>query len=356
MKENIHTLKTRDVKALDRMKSELEEIQSLSIETLNMTDEEKNRTFLIQDALSGNLNLELRKGTPCQYRAINRMTSAGGFYSPQMIIIMAAPKGFKTGTLINIAKGYVRDGYNVYYADAENGHNRIDIRFLQSLVECELRELISGEVDDVLQQVLDKYDKLGGKFRSDFYPAGTKTIHDVDKKLEKLWRLYNWKPDVIIWDYLDLYACSDKRIYEKRLKIQQNYFDAIALNAKWGCFAFTQSQVNKESVNKAIIDMTGFSEDFGKAANAHASFALCRDDVEKAAGIGRIIPVMQREGLPQHSMAACYVRIVEAKMILEEITHAVWETEYEKQKLKMKPKKNGRRTFRRKQLKGVKDE
>lgn len=327
--ENAAKVKQKDPEVIKDMFRKLSDIKKLG-ET-DLDEEKKNRgTFLLKD--HSNDDYDDTEGHPTNLRAINRMTSTGGFYCPQLIVIMSGPKGFKTGTLLNLAKGYVQDGYKVYYADAENGHVRLKHRVRQAMLNCTYNELRSGVMDDTLDQMVTKYMALGGDFKADFYPAHTKTIHDVEIELEYLRDEHGWVPDIICYDYLDLFKPIDSSIKEKRLKIQACYFDAIALQNKWGMFGFTLSQVNKEAINKRIIDITAFSEDFGKAANAHAAFAFCRDKVEKELGIGRLLPVMQRDGVAQESNKACFVKVEEGKMLMEEIKYKEWQEIYDSAK------------------------
>ena len=139
----------------------------------------------------------------------------------------------------------------------------------------------------------------------DFYPPKVKSIADVEAELEYLRDEYNWIPNMICYDYLDLMKPINPKVTDKRLAIQEVYFDAIRLNKKWGTFAITMSQVTRDAVNKKTLSMKDFAEDFGKAANAHAAFALCQDEEEEKLNITRIVPVMQREGVQQVHAKPC---------------------------------------------------
>lgn len=289
--------------------------------------------------------IKIIESTSTYLEALNNLTSTKGFYAPQLIIFMGAPKSFKTGTSLNLAMNFVRDGYNVYYADCENGEDRILDRFYQAMLEATWEEYSSGELDDTLEEMVKKFKMRGGDFRSDFYPAHTKSMQDIEDNLEYLEREENWIPDIIIYDYLDLMKPEDPRIKEKRLQIQAVYHDAIRLQKRRSIFGISPSQVNKDSVNKAVIDMTGFAEDFGKAANCHASFAICRTDEEKEAGVGRIVPVLQRDGVPQSSNFACFIEIEEARMSVREISKYDWETKVADVRAGKKPTK--RKTHKR---------
>ena len=308
----------------------------------NNEDEEANKgKFALQEFKIGQRTQITATAT--YLKTLNRMTSTGGFYAPQLIILMGAPKSFKTGNALNLAMNFVRDGYKVYYVDCENGEDRILDRFYQAMLEAEGDEYNDGDLDEVLKEMITRFKMRGGDFRSDFYPAHTKSMADVEDCLEAIEEEYNWRPDIIIYDYLDLMKPEDYTIKEKRLQIQAVYHDAIRLQKRRNIFGMSPSQVNKDAVNKAVIDMTGFAEDFGKASNCHAAFAICRTDDEKQAGVGRIVPVLQRDGVAQSSNIACFIDIKEAKMSVTEIDYEEWKDRVEIVKSGMEAKKSRKR-------------
>lgn len=281
-------------------------------------DEEKNKGgFLLKDHDNFKYDV-IKEAKPTDLKGLNKLTAAGGFYSPQLIVLMAAPKGFKTGTMLNIVLGMVRDGLNVYYADTENGIGAIRTRSLQKMLDCEVSEL--REMKDKAKEVVKWYKKMGGDMEIDFYPARSKTLDDVDENLEYLKAEFGWVPDVIVYDYLDLFEPADKSVKEPRFKIQNVYHHAVRLNNKWGCFAITVSPVGRKAVSKEVIQMSDFAEDFAKAYNCHAAFALCRTDDEILAGIARLVPVAQREGVAfQGDFTTVFLEIDEKRMHIAEI-------------------------------------
>lgn len=262
--------------------------------------------------------------TPTYLHSLNSMTSTGGFYAPQLIIFMGGPKSFKTGFLLNLAMNYTRAGKKCYYVDCENGEGRILDRFYQAMLEATWEEYDSGELSDTLAEMVGRYSALKGDFLSDFYPAHTKSVTDVESRLEELKMEHNWVPDIIFWDYPDLLQPIDYRIRERRLQIQAVYFDIMRLHKKWELFGFGLSQVSRNGSKKAQRDETDLSEDFAKAANSHATFSLERDDDERAAGVMRVSPVLQRDGVPAHSKRACFVKVDESRMSIREIEKDEW--------------------------------
>lgn len=333
-KENAKELKNGDRELVNKLHREITRIKSIGDHT---EDDENNRgQFLIADHKSG--DYKIVEGAPTYLDSLNKMTSTGGFYSPQLIILMGAPKSFKTGALLNIGVKYARDGYNVYYADAENGQDKIRDRARQAMLECSVGELHSGEMDATLDEIVGRFKSFGGDFRADYYPAYSKTMNDVEAELDWLRDTHNWVPDMICYDYLDLFNPIDFKITEKRLKIQAVYHDAIKLQKRRGIFGFTLSQVKQAAVGKTLMTMGDFAEDFGKAHNCHAAFAICRDEVELQSGLMRLVPVAQRDGLPAHSNAVCFMQVSEGKMSLNEINFITWKKLYELGEHKVKIK------------------
>lgn len=324
IKENALKVKTGDRNTVEDMFRELSRIKRIGDEDI---DDEANRgTFLIADYTEG--TDYLTEAEPTFLTSLNKMTGLGGFYSPQLIILMGGPKSFKTGVLLNLAVGYTRDGYNVYYADAENGQFKIRDRAKQAMLHVTSKELYSGEFDSVLTQIVDKFKHFGADFRADYYPAHTKTMNDVEAELDYLRDTFNWEPDLIIYDYLDLFDAIDYRIKDKRLQIQAVYHDAIRMQKKRNLFGFSATQVGRDAVKKKVITITDFAEDFGKAANCHAAFALMRDDIEEAAGLMRIEPIAQRDGVKAGLGYACFLEVDEARMMIAEISKKEWEKRY----------------------------
>ena len=156
--------------------------------------------------------------------------------------------------------------------------------------------------------MIDGFKVMGGDLQIGFFPAGKAKLDDVDLELEYYRDEFNWVPDVIVYDYLDLFQGPDPR-KDKRIQIQDNYHAAIALNVKWGMWAMTVSTVNRGAVDKAVINMKDFGEDFAKAYNCHAAFAICRTPEEMEFGTARIIPVVQREGVPYAGKNTCTIQI-----------------------------------------------
>ncbi len=314
MKNSIGKMKDGGIAAVQAMHLELGKIAQLDQRTLEL--ETNKGGFLLADHLRS-IN-DIVPGRPCFLPKVNRMTAAGGFHTPQLVILLSAPKGFKTGLALNMAVEYVRDGLNVYYVDCENGYKSIKTRAQQVMMECARHELTESETLKTLRQVVKRMRLQGGDMVVDHYPAYNSTVADVEQNLRELYEEKAWRPDVIVWDYPDLMKPIVPQ-KEDNKAISRVYFDIINLNNRLGCFSIGVSQVNRAAVTKDVFTITDFAADFGKAMNCHSSWALCRTDKEVEAGVGRIVPVAQREGVRYKGRNVCFVRIDEEKMFMREI-------------------------------------
>lgn len=276
--------------------------------------------FLIADR--DNHSDEQIEGEPTFLHDINKLTAAGGFYSPQLIVLMSGPKHFKTGIMIRLAIEYARDGYSVYYADIENGARAIRNRSKMAIMNCELHELFDGTIPyediDTTMELFGRY--MGGDIFIDNYPAYSKTMVDIENRLAYLKENYGFEPNIIFYDPLDKFIpirVEDQK-REPRIQSQKVYHESQNLNKKLKTFAFTPSQVNRNGISKKTLSMTDIAEDFGKVMIAHAIFAICATDEEMDKGIRRIIPVAQREGASYKGKNQCLVHIDEKTMLVEE--------------------------------------
>lgn len=248
---------------------------------------------------------------------LNRMTAAGGFYSPQLIILMKAAKAFGTGLMLRMAAWDLKRGEHVFFADVENGVADIEVRMDMTLLNCEEHEVKNHRYE--LKKIKEEIKKRGGKFKVVHFPGGTSTMQDMDDELELLAEK-GFKPTVCYNDAIDKFVPVDKSIKENRFKIRDVYIHQQRLNDKWGMRTFSISPISTEG-DKAYYTERDFGEDKYKAYNCHASFALCCTIEELQNGTMRIIPIVQRKGLPfmHNALTTCALKVNRATALIEEL-------------------------------------
>jgi len=304
--------------SINQVFAKVDKLSSL-IKSAGVTSHEDGG-FLIEDRYKH--KDEQVQGLPTFLEDFNSMTAAGGFYPPQLVIFLSGPKHFKTGIIMKLALEYARGGAKVYYADNENGATSIRNRFKMALMNCELHELYDPEVQKELDDVLYRFGHyMKGDIFIDTYPAYAKSIADVEARLTYLKEKNKWVPDIIVYDTIDKFIPSNMLDQKRdtRIRIQLVYDEVINLNKKIGTFSFAPSQVNRKAIGKKVFDIKDLSEDFGKAMNAHAIFAICATDAEIEDGFRRIVPVAQREGSRFKQGIECLVHVDEKIMEVKEV-------------------------------------
>lgn len=312
---NADKIKNATTTDMDNIFSEFRSINNIG--AADMDSDKRSPKFMFRDSDKPSAT-SLATGHPTFLHSLNKMTAARGFYSPQLILLMGGPKAFKTGTILSILIEYARQGLNVYIADAENGADSIRTRIHQGLLECERHE-VSGYKSE-LKNILKRIKAYGGELVVKDYDAYIANLDNVDADLETLAIEQEWVPNIIFYDYLQLFASANKKIINKQDQIQDVYHHAIRLNKKWNTFAFTAIKVKREAVSKLVLKAEDIGVDFAQAYNCHATFALCRTEEEVMQGTARILPVLQREGTAYRhgSSTVCAVKIEEARQTIVE--------------------------------------
>jgi hypothetical protein len=164
--------------------------------------ERQSGTFLVQDVYSRQLERKLNDViVPTPFWQFNRSTNAGGYERHSLICIIGPEKEFKTGTLVNIGRGYMRHKKKVIVFDLENGYNPYATRYEQALTNKSKREILSGQFDDDLKRIIRKYRRFGAEVRIERMPAMSTTI-DFQVKLDELYAEHGIKFDIGIFDYV----------------------------------------------------------------------------------------------------------------------------------------------------------
>lgn len=259
------------------------------------------------------------QGNPCCFPALNDMTAAGGFYTPQLITFAGAPKSFKTGIMMRIAIGYWLSGFNVFWADIENGIDNLKIRIAQHFLNATRSEVLKGDSLQIYLDIIRGVKEMGaGDMYLDYFRAGKDNVSTVDNKIEMLYESKGFEPNVIFYDYLDKFGYIHPHRKERRLMIQDNYYESVIVNEARSTFAFTVSKIGKEAFKKEFIELGDIGEDIEKLYNAHASFAINGTPDEVTAGFRRLSPLVQREGIGYTKEVWCPLVVDMAKGQCEE--------------------------------------
>ena len=262
--------------------------------------EERKISFLFQDVKERQFrrqdNITI---IPTPFKQINALTNAGGYEKNSIVVILDKEKKGKTAALVNIAKGYIRLGKKVLYLDYENGMDSILVRFEQSIMGLNKKQILSGASDSKIQKKFRKYKRVGGEAVVVRMAAGS-TANDVQRVIDQYYREHGIKFEVIISDYMAK-AGSLSRKKDDTERISDAYEDFANLAMKNDIdIIWTANHVTREGA-KARLRTRYESTDIAKCIDivrhVHAIFGLNRTVEEEEQGFLRFEVVEQRDGI-----------------------------------------------------------
>jgi KaiC/GvpD/RAD55 family RecA-like ATPase len=239
---------------------------------------------------------------PTPFRQINNLTNAGGFARNSLVVYLDKPKGRKTFTLINTARGYMKREKNVLYIDTENGADQIMDRMIQSTLCKTKRELISGEYDEIERKHMIKYKKIKGNFFVKQVPALSTTVSDVRNIIQNFERDSGKKIHIVMIDYAGKLGTSNQYTNREDFdRIQRVYVDLenlakeCDLDCIWTAQHTTRDSAKKKASRYSEEDIAGC---ISIVRNATAVIGINSTEEEERGGFQRLEIVVQRDGLP----------------------------------------------------------
>jgi hypothetical protein len=199
---------------------------------------------------------------------LDKLLNSGGTETGNVIVILSKEKQFKTGALINVARGYMMKKKKGVYFDLENGEVAITVRSEQSLMNQERSSIQGGELDNKLMKLCRRFARIGAELYIKRMPSLQTTTDDMRAYLELLKRDFQYEPDFIIIDYgLLMGSTSGKtddtaRISDSFLDIK-NMADDYGVDALWTA-AHTTREGNKRLHSKFLPTDTAKCMDITK--------------------------------------------------------------------------------------------
>jgi len=136
----------------------------------------------------------------------------------------------------------------------------------------------------------------GGSFRIYAEPAYSLTVESLENKLDDL-AYEGFYPDIIIIDYADIMAPSDKSA-DYRNQIDGIWKRLRALAQKKKAVVFTASQTNRGAISKEV-EAEAVSEDIRKLAHVTSMVSISKTKFCKENGIVIYSQIAVREGQPE---------------------------------------------------------
>lgn len=190
--------------------------------------------------------------------------------------------GFKTGALCHLASAYVQSGYNVLYITLEMSEQKIRERIDANMLKMSIDDLPTLELGFYRKKIKEIQDRTAGRLVIREYPASVAHAGHIRFLLKELRQKKGFVPDVIICDYLNLFA--SQRLKSTDAGNSYRWVKAIAeelrgLMQEFNAIGWTATQSGRQGVAKGeAVDIDDISESYGLAATLDLLLAIISDD------------------------------------------------------------------------------
>jgi len=130
---------------------------------------------------------------------------------------------------------------------------------------------------------------------TDYYSTRTLTFSEIERKLAEWKEDYDFVPDVLAIDYIDIMASENTRL-EHRLQEAAKWEQARRLSQELNCCLITVTQSDAAGFGADKLTAKNFSETVTKNQHVTAMYALNQSEEEKKKKILRISPLLIRDG------------------------------------------------------------
>ena len=219
----------------------------------------------------------------------------GGLSAKELAIVIAPPGVGKSLYLVNQGAKAIMEGKNVLYISLEMSEDKIGNRFDSVLTLLKNSNLKEPATQLKLHQRLNLIqEKTPGRLIIKEFPTGAANVHSIRALLVQLNLHKNFKPDLIIVDYLEL--LRPNRIIDAEYMAQQRIAEELrGLASEMKVLVWTASQTNRQARKVSIITDAELGDSYGKIRPADWVISLNQNQEEYDKGQMRVYVVKARD-------------------------------------------------------------
>jgi len=215
---------------------------------------------------------------PFPWDVFNNITQ-GGIGKGELGIVFGNPGGGKSWAVIAIAAHAAKLGYNVLYYTLELSETYVARRIDANLLNIPVDQITKHRAE--VEQIVES---LPGKIKVKEFPSGKTTLDNIEQHVEQLKTQYEFNPDIIIIDYVDLLKNSAR----DRLEGTEDIYTSIrGLARELGLPIVTPSQANRTGAKSDIIEGDNIAGSYSKLMIGDIVVSLARNRKDKLEGTGR---------------------------------------------------------------------
>ena len=213
---------------------------------------------------------------PFDLDIFNKITK-GGLSKKTLNIILAGTAVGKSLFMCHVAASSLLQNKNVLYITMEMAEERIAERIDANLLNMNMNEMATVDLPTYNNRINKLIKKTSGKLIVKQYPTSTAHSGHFKALLEELKIKRNFKPDMIIIDYLNI--CCSSRIKNGSGVNSYTYIKSIAeelrgLAVEYDVPLLSATQTTRGGFGNTDVELTDTSESFGLPATADMMFAL----------------------------------------------------------------------------------
>jgi replicative DNA helicase len=215
---------------------------------------------------------------PFPWPVFNDITQ-GGIGKGELGIVFGNPGGGKSWAIIAMAAHAAKLGFNVLYYTLELSETYVARRIDANLLNVPVDKILSHRTE--IEQLVEN---LPGKIKVKEFPSGKTTLDTIEQHIEQLKTQYEFMPDIIFIDYIDLLKNSAR----DRLEGTEDIYTSIrGLARELGLPIVTPSQANRTGANSEIIEGSNIAGSYSKLMIGDIVVSLARNRNDKLNGTGR---------------------------------------------------------------------
>jgi replicative DNA helicase len=223
----------------------------------------------------------------------------GGLGIKELAMVVAPPGVGKSLYLVNQAVKALMDGSNVLYISLEMAEDKIAQRFdsIMSLIPQKRLKEPSGQLD--LKERLDIFqNEFSSRLVIKEFPTSTATVNTVRALLTQLANYEEFKPDMIIVDYLELLRPT--RDIQHEYQAQQRIAEEMrGLAMENSVLVWTATQTNRMGRAVKVITDAELGDSYGKIRTCDFAISLNQKEEEFDEGLMRAFVMKSRNGRPR---------------------------------------------------------
>lgn len=210
----------------------------------------------------------------------NRITG-GGLEPKTLTVILAGTNVGKSLMMCHFAAMYLMQHFNVLYITMEMAEEKISQRIDANLLDVRLDELVQLPRESYERRMAQLKSKSKGKLIVKQYPTASAGVNHFRALLNELSMKKQFKPDVIIVDYINI--CTSSRLKMGNNVNSYTLIKSIAeelrgLAVEANVPLISATQTTRSGYSNSDPDVTDTSESFGLPATADEMWAAVRSE------------------------------------------------------------------------------